>query len=210
MAIPDAAAHARGLGAAVRDQPPRPLRARARPARRARRRRRRAHRLRQLRGHLRSPVVFDDLGLPHAARTTRGWPTGSPRPPTCCSPSARRGAGRPTASSPTPLHPGRDHRDQPAAPHGRRHAGAALREPRPRTTGQARRRSRAPRPASLLATWPRPGGHRRPLLRGLQRGRGRRPVAPQSADRTAWPPYALDPDNAERLWELSLELLAAR
>ena len=48
---------------------------------------------------------------------------------------------------------------------------------------------------------------RRPLLRGLQRGRG--------VDRRGGPgqggvaPYALDPANAERLWELSLQMIDA-
>ena len=39
-------------------------------------------------GHLRSPVIFDDLHLRVPRRTTRGAPTGSRRPPTCCSRSS--------------------------------------------------------------------------------------------------------------------------
>ena len=51
-------------------------------------------------GHLRSPVVFDDLNF--AFRDyRRSWPTGSPRRRTCCSRSARPRAGRATASTPT-------------------------------------------------------------------------------------------------------------
>ncbi len=42
-----------------------------------------------------------------AARTSRGWPTGSRRPPTCCSPSRRRSAGPRTASPPTRSCPAR-------------------------------------------------------------------------------------------------------
>ena len=94
-------AHARGLGAAVRHQPPRPLRARARPARRARGRRRRAHRRGQLRG---APPLARRVRrhpLRAARRTTRGSPTASPRRPTCCSRSRRRAAGPATASPPT-------------------------------------------------------------------------------------------------------------
>ena len=47
--------------------------------------------------------------------------------------------------------------------------------------------------------------NRRPLLRGLQRSRGGQP--PRRAGRGGVAPYALDPANAERLWELSLKLV---
>ena len=93
-------AHARGLGAAVRHQPPRALRPRARTARGAGGRG--AGRIVAVSSaaHRRSPVVFEDI---HFERrdTTPGWPTASPRPPTSCSPSRRRAAGRTTASPPT-------------------------------------------------------------------------------------------------------------
>ena len=57
----------------------------------------------------------------------------------------------------------------------------------------------------LLATSPQLEGHRRPLLRGLQRGRARRPLHRVPASGVA--AYALDPENARRLWELSLEVV---
>ena len=102
---PGAHAQRRRAGDAVRDQPRRALRARARPARRAGGRGR-ADRQRQL---VRAPALAGDLRRPQlraSATTTRGRPTGSPRPPTCCSRSARPPAGRPTASTANALMPG--------------------------------------------------------------------------------------------------------
>ena len=84
------AAHARGLGAAVRHQPPRPLRARHRAARRARRGRRRSGRRGQLgRARQRRRSVRRRRLRPRAP-TTRGRPT-----PVQDGKHAVRGRGRP-------------------------------------------------------------------------------------------------------------------
>ena len=64
--------------------------------------------------------------------------------------------------------------------------------------------SRAPRrgpPRDLAAA----RGRRRALLRGLQRGRGHRRAPPRHDGGVA--PYALDPDGADRLWDASLRIL---
>ena len=63
MALPDLQLSAGGRGAAVRDQPPRALRAGDRPARARWRRRARGSSRSAPVGHLRSPVVFDDLNF---------------------------------------------------------------------------------------------------------------------------------------------------
>ena len=109
-------AHARGLGAAVRHQPPRALRARARAARRARGRRRRPHRRGQLRG---APPLAGRL-RGHPLRAARLRPVAGLRP---VQDGQRAVRGRGDA----PLgrrrhhrqraHAGRD-RDEPPALHG--------------------------------------------------------------------------------------------
>ena len=113
MATPRAA-HARGLGAAVRDQPPRPLRARRRAARRTRCGRRRAHRRRSARSATAARRWCSTTSTSSGARTSRGRPTASPRRPTCCSPSRPRGAGPSDGITANALMPGGDH-DQPPA-----------------------------------------------------------------------------------------------
>ena len=195
---------ARGLGAAVRDQPPRPLGARARPPRRPRRRRR--TRASSSVSSPRTAVAGRVRGHPLRAPRVRAVarPTASRRPPTCCSPSRRPGAGRATASRPTRSCRAR------SAPtcsatwttratwSGWAEAGAY------RSLEDAS--SRAPRRRVLAGDVAAARGHRRALLRGLQRGAGRRPTS--DAD----PPpgvasYALDPEAAKRLWDVSLSML---
>ena len=167
MAIQELHAQRRRAGDAVRDQPRRALRARPRPARRAGAGGR-ADRQRQL---VRAPALAGDLRRPQLRvprlRPVR-WPTGSPRPPTCCSRSARPPAGRVTASTPTRCMPGG------IATNLQRHTGRELIEQaaRPRHPAQDARAGRGDVGAAGGLAGAR--GRRRPLLRGLRRGGGRR------------------------------------
>ena len=119
MAIQELTLSDRGPGDAVRDQPPRSLRAGPRPARCAGGGGRRANRLGQLLGHLRSPVIFDD-STSRSGRTGRSTPMASRRPRTSSSPWRRPGAGRTTESLANAADAGRN-RDTAAAarPRGR-------------------------------------------------------------------------------------------
>ena len=56
-------------------------------------------------GHMRSPVIFDDINFDNVALTTPGAPTASPKQPMSCLPWKPPAAGRATASSPTPSCP---------------------------------------------------------------------------------------------------------
>ena len=197
---PGAHAHARGLGDAVRHQSPRPLRARARPARRARRRRQRAHRLGQLG---RAPALAGRVGR-HPLQLPRLRPVARLRPVEDGQRAVRR-RGDP------PLGRRRHHRQRADA--GRhRHRPAApprprVHEPRTQVGRAAAQDDRAGRrdvgPAGGLA---RSRRRRRPLLRGLPARRrssiGATATRPRGVAR-----YALDPANAERLWEDSLRML---
>ena len=91
----------RGPRAAVRDQPPRALRARTRPPRGACGRRAPRDRRRSARAGTCARRWCSTTSTSRSARTTRGSRTGSPRPPTCCSRSGRASAGPTTASPPT-------------------------------------------------------------------------------------------------------------
>ena len=84
--------------------------------------------------HLFSPVVFDDIHFTFRP-TTRSWPTRSPEPRTCSSPSAQAPAGPTTASPPTPSARER------SAPADRATGPANL----PSRPGCARRHSKQPR-----------------------------------------------------------------
>ena len=96
----------RGLGDAVRHQPPRPRRPHPGPARRARRRtgrpRRRGHLLRPPACHRSSSTTSTS---PHGP-TRPGPPTASPRPRSSCSPSPWPRSGPPTSITANALHPG--------------------------------------------------------------------------------------------------------
>ena len=154
------------------------------------------------RGHLRSPVVFDDLHF--ALRPYDPWLAyGQSKTANVlfAVEATRRWAGDGITANARP--PGRDR--APTCP--------ATWTPRPsaalRTSGMYRFKTgeqgaATSRPRRHLAA---ARGHRRPLLRGLQRG------AVVDAPVTASPApasraYALDPENAERLWDVSEELLA--
>jgi len=90
------------MGAAVRNQSPGTLRPCERPARRPRVScSRSAHRLAQLARAPAPPVEFEDINFAHRPMT-RCSPTANRRRRTFSSPSARRGAGPPTASGRMP------------------------------------------------------------------------------------------------------------
>ena len=106
----------------------------------------------------------------------------------------------------------RDHRQradarrdphQPAAPRLRGGAGADARRRR-----RARRRWKTPEQGAatsvLVGDLAAARGRRRPLFRGLQRGRGRN----QPGTRNGVAAYALDPEAAARLWQESVKTLA--
>ena len=137
-------------------------------------------------GHLRSPVVFDDL---HFERPPYDPWVAYGQSKTAnvlfAVEATRRWAGDGIIAN--ALHPGgivtnlQRHMDADTMRH---------RDARPRSRRRperSRRPSRAPRRSVLARHLAAAGGRRRPLLRGLQRGRGRRPAAPQTRTRTAWP-----------------------
>ena len=202
---PRAAAHAGGLGAAVRDEPPRALRARARAARRARRRRRRAHRGRQLgrapavarrlrRHPLRAPPVRAVAGLrpvQDRQRAVRGRGH---------APLGGRRHHRERA------HAGRDHRHEPAALHGRGRARLAGRVRARRGCAYKTVEQGAATSAFLVARRRRS----RASAAATSRTATRRGARRRRRERVGVRGYALDPEAAERLWEVSLRMLEAR
>ena len=149
--------------------------------------------------HLRSPVVFDDIHF--AFRPYDPWLAyGQSKTANVlfAVEATRRWAGDGITAN--ARQPRRHRRHQPPAAHGPRGArGAAQPGAVPVQDHRAGRRDE--RAARDLAAARR---HRRPLLRGLQRGRGR-PVPAEAAHGVA--AYALDPGNAERLWDVSLRML---
>ena len=195
-------AHAGGLGAAVRHQPPRPLRPRHRPAPGARGGRRRPHRLGQLE---RAPALAGRLRrhpLPSTA-TYEPWAAyGQSKTANVlfAVEATRRWAG--DGITVNALMPGGDP-DQPAA----------VRRPTRSSTGCA------PAPAARGVRWktPEQGAATSvlvatsPLLDGVG---GRyfedcNEAEPnQPGSRRGVAAYALDPDAAARLWQVSVDLLA--
>ena len=182
------------------DQPPRPLRARAGPARRARRGRRRACRLRLL--HRRTcarRVVFDDI---HFER--RDYEPVARLRPVEDGQRAVRGRGDPALGR-------RRHHRQRADARAASDQPAALRSTRTteaeRTAAGGHEDAGAGRgdvgPAGHVTA---ARGHRRPVLRGLQRG-SHRPGRLRGANGVR--DYAIDPHAARRLWEESLAMLEA-
>ena len=137
-----------------------------------------------------------------AASTTRCSPTRSPRPPTSCSPSRPSAAGR-RRDHGQRGPPGRDHRLQPLAPPRPRGARDAahlrhlpLQDPRSRAR---RRRSSSP-----------PGRRSTATAATTSRTATRRPSSPRRSRPWAAPgvaSYAIDPVDAERLWEVSEALI---
>ena len=203
MALPELTRTARGLGAAVRDQPPRPLRAR-RSACTTRSPRPTAPRIVSVssRGHLRSPVVFDDLHF--AFRDYEPWRLR----PVQDRQRAVRGRGDPALGGRRHhrqrADPGRD-RDQPAAPHlgrSRLHGRGARAVERP--AASSRRPSRAPRRRSCSP--PRRSSRASAAATSRTATRPGSIHGPRPA-RAGVAPYALDPDNAERLWDVSPVLI---
>ena len=159
-----------GLGAAVRHQPPRPLRAHHRAARGAGRGRRRAGRVGQLRPGTCAAASTSTTSTSSTASTTRGSPTASRRPPTSCSRSRRPGAGPTTASTTNALMPGairtnlQRYVDEEELNRMRTRMGT--------TTAVAWKTPEQGAATSvLLAASPLRRRRRRPVLRGLQRGR---------------------------------------
>ena len=150
---------------------------------------------RQRPGPLRRPRLHQGALRP------RGSPTRSPRPRTSCSRSRRPGAGRGDGITVNAFNPGRiwgtglgRHIDAPPASF----------DPSARPACPRRTSSRAPRPrcCSPAPRWSRASPARYfedcqeavPFTPGVRRG---------VAD------YALDPDNARRLWGMSVELTGA-
>ena len=98
--------YTRGLGIAVRHQPPRALRAGHRPAPGPGRGRRRPGRRGQLVGAPRARQWSSTTSTSSAGSTSPGRPTASRRRPTCCSPSRAAGAGPDDGITVNALHPG--------------------------------------------------------------------------------------------------------
>ena len=150
-------------------------------------------------GHLRSPVVFDDINF--SSRPYDPWLAyGQSKTANVlfAVEATRRWAGDGITAN--AVHPGRDrgtnlprHMD-PEAAGGRcaRSGGVHVQDAR-----AGRRDERAGRDLTAAR------GHRRPLLRGLQRGAGRRPGAPRAPAAPASPPTRSTPSNAERLWDIT-------
>ena len=157
--------HAGGLGAPVRDQPPRPLRPRARPARRLAAAG--AARIVSVSSsaHLRSEVVFDDIHFEHRAVRAVGGVRAVQDGQRALRRRGGQALGRATASSPTPrCRAG-------SGPHLQRHVSE--RPEQRKEIGDRFEWKTVEQGAStsvLLAASPLARRRHRPLLRGQQRG----------------------------------------
>ena len=205
MALPELRAHARGLGDAVRDQPPRPLRARHRPARRARGGRRGARSSRSARAatcaRRSSSTTSTSTRRPYdpwlaygqsktanvlfAVEATRRWARRRHHRQRA---HARARSSTPTCSATWTPRCWRD--------------GCAVRAPT-----ASRRSSRAPRPRSSS----RPRRCSRAIGGRYFEDCNEAPVVEGPSDaRAGVAAYALDPGDAARLWEISEVLVWER
>jgi hypothetical protein len=142
-------------------------------------------------GPLISPVVFDDINFT-TAPTNLWWPTGSPRPPPCSSPSRPAAAG-PTGSPPTPSCRALSPPTSSATP--------AASRPRPSAASP----QQGAATSVLLATSPQLDGIGGRYFEDCNEAI---PVHNGNGWASGVAPYALDTDHAERLWEESLRLLS--
>ena len=193
-----------GLGGPVRHQPPRPLRARQPALAGAGGGRRRARRVGLLG---RAPALADPLGRPALRDRLRevGRPTGRPRPPTPCSRSQLdRSAPTPACARSRCTRAGSSRRSS-ATSRARRWsatAGSTRTATRSRASSSSRPR-RAPRPRSGA----RPPRSSTGSAASTARTATSPSWCPADSDRMGGVrPYAADPDEAARLWELSAEL----
>ena len=152
-------------------------------------------------GHLRSPVVFDDIDFarPRVRAVARLRPVEDGQRPV-------RGRGDPALGRRRHHRQRADARRHPHQPPAPRRPRRASSEPAQspgdstlKTPEQGAATSVAARHLAAAR------GHRRPLLRGLQRVADVTNRLEEEARGVA--AYALDPGNAERLWEVSLDLL---
>ena len=201
-------ADAGGLGAPVRDEPPRALPARVGPAPRTWRPTARPRRVRQLARRTCARRWSSTTSTSRSARTTRGRPTAQSKTANVlfAVEATRRWAGR------------RDHRERASMPGGISDAPAEARRPgdaggvgpaswRRGRSRRSSRRSRALRRRRSLVTSPALEGIGGRYFEDCEEAVLREDDEPARSGVRRW---ALDPDAAERLWDDSLAMLAER
>jgi NAD(P)-dependent dehydrogenase (short-subunit alcohol dehydrogenase family) len=165
------------------------------------------------RGHLRSPVVFEDINF--SSRPYDAWLAyGQSKTANIlfAVEATRHWAEDGITANAVP--PRRDHRDQPVAAHEPSYladlrasaAKAADADTYDRSQVRFKTIEQGAATSVLVATSPQLEGIGGPLLRGCNEARVLDPDAPSTTN-SGVAAYALDPQNARRLWDVSLDML---